>query len=783
MKTATCFFCYAWDEENIRFGKLEFLRKRIKEKAGNRVEVILDKHTYEDNADFDVLREKIWQYDLIVVFFTPDYKEIVVDRKAKKNKDREVLKEYDIILERYLKEYNSAFPVIFEGDKESSLPKEFVNRNARIYDSFRITKTDKKRYRVPDVSQTEYNKFLNKIVQTAIHNCADKSEEYKTAEDALEKLFGLTNNVLIPQSCLVIPELYHKIRLQSCMFIAGRKGSGKSTFIKKFKEMDQKYFEEHYKKMMPISAETFNYEIVYELLFAAHTNDKIVVERYTVMCLFWEVYFVLYTMVIIRAEIEDKIITRENDDRYDIFNRVTRKLFRLLGMKVGHGSIDLENTEVIKQIFFTSAEMVDNRYLSALDEIDNDNLILSQFSSKFTLSSIIEKEFTQKELSDFFKGVHKCGHKIMFSLDGFDTHSEDFRITTSHMNPQSEEFKAREEFERLFFRTLLEVATKFKEKEVKDKIGNQIGDVLDFCIVLPKDRYDQIVQDDRDVIKRNFGSLSWSALELQELLTKRLECLITKIDSTYIVDTKGSYEERMNKALSFFPGLPMSIEMHVNGNVMRMPLFNYILRSSFWRPRDVISNLSKIMSQVVTVSGDDWKSNGVCMNEENIKLAIKKNASQIIKKEFIGEYKHVFRNLDDVLERLQGHEEQMHVPEFMNIIKGIPFDASFSYDMNDINNKVRVLYQLGIIGLIYSKGLAKRQHYLNHICFEFNEGMEPLEDFLKMKKIDGGDIQIIFNPLFAGRLMLNYNTNELIGNWSTEYISNNHINKGAIHSL
>ena len=61
MKTATCFFCYAWDEENIRFSKLEFLRKKIKEKAGNRVEVILDKHTYEDNADFDVLREKIWQ--------------------------------------------------------------------------------------------------------------------------------------------------------------------------------------------------------------------------------------------------------------------------------------------------------------------------------------------------------------------------------------------------------------------------------------------------------------------------------------------------------------------------------------------------------------------------------------------------------------------------------------------------------------------------------------------------------------------------------------------------
>lgn len=598
----------------------------------------MDKHTYEDNADFDELRERIKSYDLIVVFFTPDFKEIIVDRKAIKNKDREVLKEYDIIMERYAEDNNTVFPVILEGNKLSSLPQEFFSRNVRLYESFNITKNEKKRYRIADSSKPEFNKFTDKLIRTSIYNCADKSEEYRTAEEALEQLFGLTANVSIPQSCLVVPDLYNKIRSQNCIFVAGRKGSGKSTFIKNFREMGRQYFDEHYKKMLPISAESFNYDIAYELLFARHVNDKDVVEQYTVMCLFWQVYFVLYCIVIIRAEIEDKIITKENDKRYDVFNKVSRRLFKKFKLEIGQRSTDFDNTEVIKQIFITAAELVDNEFSSALKEIDNEKLILSQFSSKFVLTSIIEELFSRKDATDFVKGLRKCGKKIMISLDGFDTHSEDFRITTSRLDPMSDEFKMREDFERLFFRTMLEVATQFKEKKVNDKIGNQIGEVMNFCIVLPKDRYDQIITGDRDGIKRKFGTLSWSAFELQELLTKRLEYLIQKIDPSYVVDKSKDYEERMNKAFSFFPGLPLSMEMNVNGNVMRMSLFNYILRSSFWRPRDVISNLSKIMASVIRVSGNNWKSNSADMNEENIKLSIKKSANKIIEKEFLGTY-------------------------------------------------------------------------------------------------------------------------------------------------
>lgn len=327
---------------------------------------------------------------------------------------------------------------------------------------------------------------------------------------------------------------------------------------------------------------------------------------------------------------------------------------------------------------------------------------------------------------------------------------------------------------------VLEVVTQFKERKTYDPVASAFGDIMDFCIVLPKDRYDILQELDRDSFKKNFGTLSWSAQELMELLTKRLEYLIFTIDPKHKIDVSLAPSARMDAALLYFKGLPQYITMHVNGNMVQMTLFNYILRSSFWRPRDVISNLSKIMSLMLRNSNNKWIANST-LNQEDIKLSLKSNAEKIIDEEFIGEYKNVFRNLDKVLKELQRIDEWSDVQTFSDIIKGIRFDTSFTYDMDLTDNKLRVLYQLGVIGLMFNKTFAKHQHYLNHICFEFNEGMVPFYEFLKMN--DGADVHIIINPIFTRRLMLNYNTTELIGNWDSEYIQSNHVNKEAIHGM
>ena len=284
--------------------------------------------------------------------------------------------------------------------------------------------------------------------------------------------------------------------------------------------------------------------------------------------------------------------------------------------------------------------------------------------------------------------------------------------------------------------------TKFKFHQYNDNIVSAFGEYMDFCIVLPKDRYDQLVDYDRDSFKKRYGSLTWSAMELMELITKRLEYLINTIKPGSITETSADLFQRLDDALDFFPGLPHSISMTIQGNTVKMSLFNYILRSSFWRPRDVISNTSCLLARIVRIGTDQKWSNdlSVKISEEEIKLAIKDNASRIIQEEFVDEYKYVFRNLRSVLRRFEGLDEEMKVKEFKELLRTIEFNASYSYDLQNVTNKLKVLYQLGVIGLRFDKELAAKLHYLNNICFVFTAGMNAFDDFLKHKMCKDTDM-------------------------------------------
>lgn len=789
MKKATCFFCYAWDTDE-RYKKIDFLRKKIEDESNGLIKVILDKHSYEINADFDELRRKIKEYDLVVVFCTPDLKQIVLDRNSQKNKDREVLKEYDIIKERFETNNVSVFPLILEGDKDSALLKLFNSKIVVDLGDFEIYKNKREKYCVPREKKTSFDHFMDKVVSTTIFNQYNRSKEYKDATTAMYQLFGLTDNYDIPKECLVIPNLYKEIRMQHCCLVAGRKGSGKSTFIHNFRDMDREYYNKHYKVMIPLRAEDFNHEFAYDLLLG-HSKDRTIIEPYTVLCLFWQLYFVLQCIIIIRKEIEIHKIERK-DSRYNTFNKMTTSLLeRISGFKIKNGKYkSVTDPSLPKAIFNAAAEIIYEYYSDAVNNIKEGELILTSYANEFTLTKVLSKVFGEGLTEKFFSGLEQCEQKILISLDGFDTHSEDFRLATERYNPDSEEYRGRKEYEALFFRTLTEVITQIRNFKCTDSSANRLGQFVDFCVVLPRDRVDIIKKTDRDSIKKKYGNLSWGGLELMEILFKRLEYMIHIVEPEYkmskLTDESDIFK-KMDDAFSFFGTLPTSITMKVGENTMSMSLFNYILRMSIWRPRDVISNCSQIMTLMIEVYDvDNWKWRidkdlmKYRLNEESIKLILKANAEKIINEEFIGENSYSFKNISYVLNCFQNMDEQNSVKTFKTVLSQIKFDTAYSYDMKNVDNKLLVLYQLGIIGLLYDKDLAKKNHYLTHVCFEFNEGMSPFYDFQRQGLQNDAAISIIFNPLFASRLNLRYNTTELIGNWSEEYLKQNYINKRLI---
>ena len=794
----TCFFCYAWDDEE-RFQKLSFLRYILMQKANKKIEIILDRYNYEYNQNIDELRNKIWSYDLVVLFCTPDLLEIVNDLAANSNKKREVSKEYKIVKERFRSDPSTVFPVILEGGRDTALPDIFRSKIVNEFDKFGIypkigAKREKGKYIVPNEKRRDFNVFVGTIINTVEINYIKKSEDYSTSREGMDKLFRLTDTIDIPDSCLVKPDIYTSIRNQSCYLVVGRKGAGKSTFINNFFRMDWGYCHAHYKRIVPISAEAFEHDFCYTSIALNNKRDLSVISLYERLCLFWQLFFYLHTVVTVGVGIE-KFDIKPNHPYYDVFNIYKEKLKSVIGLKKSQ-HIDSDITPSL--VFKAAVEMVSDQFTIALQQVAeeyesfnqsvntvnvNDRLFLTAIAAKFTIQNIIENRFGEDDTSDFIEAIRHCKKRIMISFDTFDTHSEDFRITTDTLLESNyEEYNRRTEYERLFFRTLIEVVTKFKEHKYRDDITDCLGRYIDFCIVLPKDRYDQIIKNDRDSFKKRFGSMTWTAYELMELLTKRMELLIEKNNQNYTRPNTDDYFLRMKEALDYFPGLPKTITMNVDGNKISMSLFNYILRSSFWRPRDVISNLSCLLSLVFRVdeSQESVAMSSLKVSEEGVKLMIKDNAKKIINEEFIKEYIHVFRNLDAVLDSFQGFDEMTELYQFKDSLQGIHFDTSFSYDMEQPDNKLLVLYQLGVIGLRIDKKVKESKHYLHHICFIFNEGMTPFEEIIQSKAKVSGDVYVIFNPIFSRRLMINFNNSELIGDWSKEYIENNHKMKARI---
>lgn len=242
---------------------------------------------------------------------------------------------------------------------------------------------------------------------------------------------------------------------------------------------------------------------------------------------------------------------------------------------------------------------------------------------------------------------------------------------------------------------------------------------------------------------------------------------------------------RMNNALSFFSGLPKKIDFDINGNKTSMEIFNYILRYSFWRPRDVISNLSSLLAYVIEIDDDDQivVYDNVRLSGDELKLAIKDNVRKIIQKEFIEENQNVFRNLEYVLGQFKNGQIIISASDFCKKIASIRFDASYAYSLDDVDNKMKALYELGVIGLKYDKKVAKQHSYLHHICYVFNAGMEPFKEFINESSGKSEDASIIFNPILSNEFLFEFNTFELIGDWSQEYIHCSHKMKRTIQSI
>ena len=96
---------------------------------------------------------------------------------------------------------------------------------------------------------------------------------------------------------------------------------------------------------------------------------------------------------------------------------------------------------------------------------------------------------------------------------------------------------------------------------------------------------------------------------------------------------------------------------------------------------------------------------------------------------------------------------------FVERLTRINIRTTTEEDFSTVFSKLTFLYKLGVVGLYYKKEYAEKKGYGYHTCFVFNEGLDPIEELAYDDRVDIAP-KIIFNPIFAKKLDLNYNTKE-----------------------
>ena len=111
------------------------------------------------------------------------------------------------------------------------------------------------------------------------------------------------------------------------------------------------------------------------------------------------------------------------------------------------------------------------------------------------------------------------------------------------------------------------------------------------------------------------------------------------------------------------------------------------------------------------------------------------------------------------------------------------FCFPLSREDNEILGKVRLLYELGIIGFSFSPDEIKSKSIGCPLCFAFNEGMYPFNRIKGYILKEKENIKILLNPIFVKRLSLCYNITEIVDVYNWNYLKDNHTRKKGIDRL
>jgi len=705
-------------------------------------------------ANIPQFMRRISTADVVVVILTPSYKSRVVSKRKSGAWDEFQLINDRLRTSEQANSYGKDFlvlPVILSGTFTDSCPVEFEHLHCHDVTWLYTTPKTNAPPTVHPSLKSKLRRTVAEINAKIDAVAATKGVTYERGNEDAKQSFlfqdtksrwDLPENHRYIKPAFVRTATFERALARDVSFIVGRKGAGKSsvTHVLPLKIDPLPVV------VLRIDFEQLPFDMCFNVLKGRPAEASDLRHAFSAIYsyeLLWDAFFHLFLAWHLRDEIGMKSHLRTN-------------VFRDLAAATRHENESKRDETVTRVLFVYAFEKLVEFVDSVMRRREGDYLARSV--AEFTQSSFRAFVFGNAWpiLHRVLKHYRQINARLLITVDGFDVQA-DYFIRHKH----SDERLAAMQFETELLLALFQIALKTHRGGAAHGIFYEITDL---CVAIPHDRFLQVRAADRDRYRYRhlMARLEWTGMELSALVRKRL------VVARQARDPKGpSLEERLAAVMSSsYPELPDEIVFQFGAARYRMALFIYVLRHTFWRPRDVLFFYAALL-----LASKRARKKGEKVPDSFVRQVVAGATRYIVNYEFIAEYTNAFHNLREVLLRFKRGPQVMSWAKMEERLKDMRFDTPVPEgEVASLEWKVETLYEIGAMGVLLDRTTAERCLSFRH-AFVFNEGHLLTE---KLVRDDYPSLQFILHPVLVEYLQLDTLSNpELILPIDWEYLHSN----------
>jgi energy-coupling factor transporter ATP-binding protein EcfA2 len=757
------FVSYCHEDIRPDDGRIKVFFEALRSVGRGTYQVLVDYFDQEAGigANLPKYMNQIDKADAAIILLTPGYK----DRVAKKGNSGvyyEFRRIYDRLL--YSEEKNTyersfiIFPIIFTGDFKDCRVPEIEHLISRDLTWLHVTPRGKTP-QVRHALRARLNQFVDEI-RTRIAAIAEtKGQEYKESQEVLFRQFlfqdtksrwNKPENYRYLDSAFVKTSTFLRARNREINFIVGRKGAGKSTIT----DVLPVLMVPAPTSVMQIDFDNIPFETCYNILRprpAVASDLRHAFSPIYSYQLLWDVFLHLFFAWTCKEQLQQN-------------SRLRSLLRRLLSKADSSVSDEPEKQAIAPKVLFVYAFEQLVTYTDLIMRKPREYKGISAAVGEFTITAFRHYVFGQKgwqQLQAVLSAYKEVGNSILITADGFD-------VMAGYFTKESEDSEDAAKFERELLLALFQIVLSKGPVKIS---GGKLYNISDFCIAIPHDKFIEVRKRDRDRYdyRNKFSRITWSGIELSVLVRKRLALL------RGVIDLKGpSLEQRLTNVMSKgFPELPEELVFQFGSATYHIPLFIYVLRHTFWRPRDILYYYAALLA-----ASDRFHKKKEKMPSAFARQVIAGCTRYILEDEFYEEFSASFRNLRQIMNLFRHSPQIMEWEELEQRLGSVRFETVLPKDETaSIEWKLEVLFDLGAIGVMLDRKTSERLSSFRH-AFSFNEDQLLTE---KIGRDDYPQFQYALHPVFSESLHVDTTKNpELILAMDWKYLHDNEVLRGIV---